>query len=108
MSTEAIETVPNIDRLETPRGTYVMVEGTVYQRTALDLKRWTQAWIRRSVPPSAVPGKRCRMKAYYEVGRLPAGAVVISEEEAKRIDPESLEAYWAKVLAARPTAEVTS
>lgn len=108
MSTEATEAMPNIDRLATPRGTHVLVEGTVYKRTALELKRYEQVWLRVSVPPSAVPGKRCRMKAYYEVGRLPAGAVVISEEEAKRIGPVSLEAYWAKVRAARPTAEVTS
>jgi hypothetical protein len=97
-----------IDSLATPHGTYVLVEGTVYQRTALDLKKWTQVWMRRSVPPMAVPGKRCRMKAYYEVGRLPAGAVVISEEEAKRIGPESLEAYWAKVRAVPVVAEVAS
>lgn len=99
---------PPLDSEATPHGTYVMVEGTIYQRTALDLKKWTQAWMRRSVPPMAVPGKRCRMKTYYEVGRLPAGAVVISEEEAKRIGPVSLEAYWAKVRAVRPAAEVTS
>ncbi len=79
---------------------YALVQGVAYKRSLQDTRRSAEwVYVRISVPPDAVPGKKSKFKAVFREHQLPAHEV-ISREQATELSRTSVEAWEQKLRAA--------